>query len=251
MKKRTHPEFLLLCERLFGLSTTDYSLDTYKGSNEYYLFRCKKHNKEYSQRPCKHLESGNGCVLCQHEKIRKTLLSSNETFIENANKKHGVGRYDYSKVNRQRSHDNQELGCNTCNYWFFQEVSNHLKGHGCPRCGHVAACLKSHKLSYDVEGTLYLIEIRDNKGNVCYKVGVSTDISNRFTGHLSKYEINILDSHKGKIGDMLYVEHELLTEVNDYDNYPLWLPSYFSGKYECFVCSKEEALSIWNSVVDG
>ena len=59
-----------------------------------------------------------------------------EEFIERANKKHGIGRYDYSKINYVNNSTNVTIVCHNHNepYEFEQTPNNHLRGKGCPIC---------------------------------------------------------------------------------------------------------------------
>lgn len=53
-------------------------------------------------------------------------------FIEKANKIH-TGKYTYSKVRFKSNRDIVEIKCKKHGY-FFQSVTNHLTGSGCPDC---------------------------------------------------------------------------------------------------------------------
>lgn len=66
-------------------------------------------------------------------------------FINRASKIHN-NVYDYTKVKYTTSHNKVEIICKIHGA-FFQESNDHLKGHGCPRCGtnQVSILLSSNK----------------------------------------------------------------------------------------------------------
>ena len=84
-------------------------------------------HKPFPQTPNNHL-SGKGCKICG---IKKLTL---EEFIERANEIHGIGTYDYSKVNYVDMKTNVTIICPKHGD-FPQTPSNHLSGKGCSTCG--------------------------------------------------------------------------------------------------------------------
>ena len=66
------------------------------GVNVEIVCRVEGH-KPFPQTPSNHLQ-GKGCKVCAIERRTNKRKLTTEKFIEKANKKHGVGRYDYSKV---------------------------------------------------------------------------------------------------------------------------------------------------------
>lgn len=74
-----------------------------------------------------HLFRGQGCPKCG-----KNYRLTTEDFIEKARKVHG-DKYDYSKVDYVRTHDNVTIIC-PIHGEFQQMPSNHLKGEGCLKC---------------------------------------------------------------------------------------------------------------------
>ena len=87
----------------------------------------------FMQRPNDHLRN-HGCPKCgtksTHEKQKLTL----EEFIEKANEVHGVGTYDYSESIYVSYHEKIKIICPK-HGGFWQDVSSHLQGEGCPKCG--------------------------------------------------------------------------------------------------------------------
>lgn len=70
-----------------------------------------------------------------------------EKFIEEAIKKHGLGRYDYSEVNYINAQKHVPIKCNVCGRVFEQTPNKHLLGRGCPYC----ACNKRKTLEQFLE----------------------------------------------------------------------------------------------------
>ena len=115
----------------------DYHKSVYLHSDKKVEIKCRiKGHDSFPQTPHSHL-NGEGCKLCgiknRTDKKRMTL----KEFIEKANKIHGIGRYDYSKVNYIDSDTEVLIICHnhkTPNI-FPQKPSEHLKGKGCRICG--------------------------------------------------------------------------------------------------------------------
>ena len=63
--------------------------------------------------------------------MRKLTL---EDFIAKSIEKHGLDRYNYSKVNFQGTSKKVTIICNKCSHVFEQLANNHLRGQGCPEC---------------------------------------------------------------------------------------------------------------------
>lgn len=63
------------------------------------------------------------------------VINKTEVFIENAKKKHGEDRYDYSKVDYVNNRTKVIIICNEHGE-FLQSPSNHSSSeHGCYLCG--------------------------------------------------------------------------------------------------------------------
>lgn len=111
----------------------DYSLVKYVNNKTKVKIICPTHG-EFEQSPKKHLE-GKGCYFCGIEKIKEKTIKSNDTFIDEAKKKHN-DKYDYSLVNYVNSHSKTEFICPEHGI-FEQAPYSHLSGNGCPKCGSV------------------------------------------------------------------------------------------------------------------
>lgn len=107
----------------------DYSKVEYVNTKTKVCIICPIHG-EFWTTPNKHLSSKQGCAECAGNKKINT-----EMFIEKARKIHG-DKYDYSKVEYL---NNQTLVTIICKEHgeFQQRPKDHLKGQGCPTCGHL------------------------------------------------------------------------------------------------------------------
>ena len=127
----TLEEFIEKANYVQGIGTYDYSESEYINSNIPIKIICPKHGV-FWQVPSTHL-SGEGCYDCGIEKIIKEKTYTLEEFIEKANKKQGIGTYDYS--------ESEYINCMTpikiiCpkHGAFWQRPVQHLQGGGCPIC---------------------------------------------------------------------------------------------------------------------
>ena len=113
----------------------DYSKVKYANNSTKVCIICPDHG-EFWQVPNSHL-SGKGCPECG--KLQNTDKRRGDTanFIKKAREVHG-DKYNYSKVEYRSV---KEKVCIICpkHGEFWQEVDNHLQGHGCPKC----ACIVS------------------------------------------------------------------------------------------------------------
>ena len=82
--------------------------------------------------PLNHLR-GEGCISCWEEKKATLYNLTLEEFIKRANEVHGIGRYDYSKVNYINMNTNVIITCPKHGD-FPQTPLNHLQGCGCKKC---------------------------------------------------------------------------------------------------------------------
>ena len=144
----------------------DYSKVKYVNNHTKVCIICPEHG-EFWQRPNSHLQGG-GCSKCYVEKKRKILSSDTEDFIKKAREVqcyccskcaneatddrcrsslsdfitkarevHG-DKYDYSKVDYVKSSIKVCIICPEHGE-FWQTPNSHLRGCGCPKCGHNAS----------------------------------------------------------------------------------------------------------------
>lgn len=88
---------------------------------------CNKHNI-FTQIAFVHLQ-GHGCPDCGGHKQKNT-----DSFIEAAEKKHGIGTYGYSYVDYKDTKTEILIECFKCNIIFSQKPWSHLRGYGCKNC---------------------------------------------------------------------------------------------------------------------
>lgn len=139
--KITFEEFIKRANNIHNYKY-DYSKVKYVNNDTNVIIICHNHDIpfEFKQKPIKHLQ-GQGCPICNNR------LMNTKIFIEKANKIHGVGKYDYSKVNYVNAHAKIIIICPKHGE-FFQAPNNHLMGENCPECGNEIKCEKL-KLTLD------------------------------------------------------------------------------------------------------
>ena len=84
------------------------------------------------------MQQSNDEIYCIMAKL------TTEEFIKKAREVHG-DRYDYSKVEYTNNQTPVEIVC-SIHGAFIQRPSNHLRGNGCPQCGHATIIAKSRAL---------------------------------------------------------------------------------------------------------
>ena len=128
-ERLTTSEFIEKAKKIHS-DKYDYSKVDYKKSYIKVCIICPEHG-EFWQTPGNHLY-GYGCSKCAIQKNSKKRTSNAVEFIKKARKIHG-DRYDYSKVEYKGT---EEKVCIICpeHGEFWQLPTNHLGGHGCPKC---------------------------------------------------------------------------------------------------------------------
>ena len=122
-------EFIEKSKILYG-DKYDYSHVEYINDNKKVSIYCKIHKEFFTKSPKAHLE-GSRCKKCLYDSLKLT----NEQFIEKARAIHGY-KYDYTKVNYEKSQIKVEIICPTHGS-FFQIPNSHLSGSGCIKCGNI------------------------------------------------------------------------------------------------------------------
>jgi very-short-patch-repair endonuclease len=110
----------------------DYSNVVYVRTKEKVEIICRvEGHKPFLMTPEKHYLRGQGCSYCSGKHKYTT-----EEFIEESNKIHGIGRYDYSKTKYINGGTKVIIICHNHNkpYEFSQFANVHLQGHGCKKC---------------------------------------------------------------------------------------------------------------------
>ncbi len=127
-RKFTTEIFIKKAIQKHGGKKYGYEFVQYENSHSYVKIKCNKCNLIFKQKACEHLQ-GKGCAGCAG---RKKLTT--QEFIERAQKINGIKKFDYTKVKYVTSKDEVKIKCNTCNSFFLQRASTHLKGGGCGNC---------------------------------------------------------------------------------------------------------------------
>lgn len=117
-----------------------YHKSVYVKSKEKLLIECRNGHC-FPKTPNDHL-NGIGCSHCSGKRKLTT-----ETFIEEANKIHGLGRYDYSKVKYVNNYTEVIIICKKHGN-FKMKPNEHLQGHGCKICGNIK-CHEKLKLTLE------------------------------------------------------------------------------------------------------
>ena len=132
--KSNTEEFIKRANEIHGIGRYDYSEVKYVNNSTDVWIICHNHVTPYKfpQTPSDHL-SGRGCRICANKKISESKKLTLEEFIEKANEVHGLGTYDYSKVNYIDIKTNVIITC--LKHGDFPQVpSDHLSGCGCRKC---------------------------------------------------------------------------------------------------------------------
>lgn len=124
--------FIQKAQKIHG-TKYDYSKTIYMKTSEKVKIICPIHGL-FFQRPNDHLDRS-GCPKCGWghsvwNEDRKLLL---EQFIIRSKKVHG-NKYNYSQTIYNGLNKKVIIGCPK--HGFFEQIAvNHMKGHGCPKCG--------------------------------------------------------------------------------------------------------------------
>jgi DNA-binding protein len=111
----------------YNYSKLEYKNLSYKG-----IIICPIHG-EFEQKLHSHLYQKHGCPKCAIEKRIKLKTKTKNNFINEANKVHN-NKYNYSKTEYKNNHTKVIIIC-PIHGNFKQSPKDHLKGHGCPKCG--------------------------------------------------------------------------------------------------------------------
>ena len=145
----------------------NYSNVSYVNNHTHVIIICNNHDEPYEflQIPNNHLRGARCCICYGNKK------STTEEFIKKSNDVHGVGTYDYSKVEYVGNHKNVIIICPKHGE-FSQTPNNHLRGHGCMICSGKQALTTEDfiKRAKEIHGDLYdysKVEYKNGKTKVC------------------------------------------------------------------------------------
>ena len=126
-KKKTHEEFI---KQMNIINSNIEILSQYQNNKTKVNCKCKICNHQWEARPDNLLHWG--CPRCRLVKISNKNRKTQEEFIEQATKVHN-NKYYYNNVNYIRDNVKVIITC-PIHGDFQQTPSNHLQGHGCPKC---------------------------------------------------------------------------------------------------------------------
>ena len=226
----------------------DYSESIYTHSKIKLKIKCIDCDLFFFQSSNHHLK-GHGCAHCAKKetasKNRKTL----DAFIVQANKIHGLGRYDYSKSSYTSAVKPLLIGCNECGVDFRQTPNIHLSNHGCPDCAKNLTGWNKRRFKKLCENknrtsSFYLIKCF-NENEVFYKIGItSTSIKSRFPRSAMPYKYKELLFLSDTPEVIWGLEKTLIKALKDFRYSP---KISFNGETECF---SERAIDVIRSLCD-
>lgn len=111
----------------------DYSKVLYKDCNSKIIIICPEHG-EFIQTPRSHIR-GSGCPICANKISASNKRKNLSQLIVEFNKKHN-NKYKYDSIKEDDYKNNKSKIPIICPIHgiFFQSVSKHLSGQGCPKC---------------------------------------------------------------------------------------------------------------------
>jgi len=146
-KRLIKDEFIKRSQEKHG-NKYDYNLVNYTNSKSKIKLFCKECKIFFEQEAKSHMK-GSGCKYCAF----KDQTTNITELINKFKQIHGV-KYDYSLVDYKNSQTKIKILCNKCKLYFFQKPSDHLRGHGCPKCNEskgenrVAKCLTENNINF-------------------------------------------------------------------------------------------------------
>lgn len=140
VKKLTTEEWVEKARGVHG-ERYDYSKTEYRNAKTSVKIICHVHGV-FLQVPHSHL-AGCGCPTCGVESRATSSRLTLEEFLARAREKHGE-IYDYSEVQFSNVDSSINIRCQQHGV-FTQRVMSHLRGNGCPSCGHEQTAQKKLK----------------------------------------------------------------------------------------------------------
>lgn len=237
--KRTEPdEFITRCREKHE-DKYDYSLTKYIRGDDKIKIICPSHG-EFYQRASKHLFGGKGCAKCGDERAKSLNTSSIEQNIIDFKNVHG-DRYDYSKIQKLKCNQKIEIGC-PIHGAFFQSITGHKSGSGCPACAKIlAVCVKEKvkiKEAYLIPCSVYTYKFSNEYENF-YKVGISWNIKRRTTDFKRYYNTERLFLADLNIPNSILIEDKVLKFLKPFQYFP---DKKFAGYSECFTIDPTETV---------
>jgi len=200
-KTFSHEKVIKLFRKAHG-DKYDYSKVKYKKLKAKVIIICPIHG-EFKQAAGSH-STGSGCESCSSLTAGLKTKKTTAEFIKQANEVHN-GKYDYSKTEYHRAHDEVIIICLEHGE-FEQAPHSHIKGSGCISCA---------KSGFDPgkPGILYYVSVNDGQA---YKIGITNQtIQQRFRTDISKITV-IQTTWYSNGGDCRRAETEILRIFKDH-----------------------------------
>ena len=186
----------------------DYSISKYIGVRRKVDIICRVHGV-FSVSAGNHIHRKSGCMKCSMAFKPQTQPISNEKFISRATKVHN-NKYDYSKVIYKHMHSKIKIICKHHGE-FTQEAHSHVKGHGCPTCGHYISSGETKWLdSLGITNRNVWIKLKHRSVNVD---GFNPDSNTIYEfygdywhGNPNKYDAQDINKKNGKTFGELYLK---------------------------------------------
>ncbi len=200
-----------------------YDLTNFSGTRSSINIFCKKHDSYFEQVAVTHLKSKGGCPICKSEVTSKTFLSNTKEFIEKALAKHD-SYYDYSKAEYTGNKDKIIITC-PVHGDFEQRPNDHLSGCGCIKCSvnersyyNIPFAEANKESLKEVEGVLYILNLKDSKDNSFIKIGLSKEVDKRVPKIIKESGFNLVKSEYFSLSlyDAIILEQTLIRKLKQY-----------------------------------
>lgn len=208
-KRLTFQDFLKRAHQQFGHRFTydPWSWDTHNniGLKKLRLL-CPDHGWQETN-PVNHLQSPLGCPTCGNFLAGDQRRLSTEEFIARSVSRHN-GKYSYERATYTNAADKVTVTCPEHGD-FSQVASNHMAGHGCPRCS-------PGGFDPDLPAIVYYIRIDASHGAL-YKIGITNlTVRERYPNSSDRERITTIREWSYEVGSEAAAhERRVLDEFND------------------------------------
>lgn len=211
----------------------DYSLSKYDGSESVVSVICQKHGV-FNQVASVHL-AGHGCKGCANDATSLSTAKDIDHFLLRAKVAHG-NTYDYSESVYKGVKKKIKIKCRDHGF-FYQDVSNHLAGKGCPKCGLSGFSRSSYndlcKRRHKGKSNIYLIKCF-NENEEFFKIGITSSkrVNLRFPSKKSMpYNYHVVFFLQ-ESSDFIWSIERKIHNINKKNKYKPKI--YFAGETECY-----------------
>lgn len=211
----------------------DYSLSKYDGYDSIVSIICQKHGV-FNQVASVHL-AGHGCKGCAIDSLSSSTTKNIDHFLSKAKAVHG-DVYDYSYSVYSKTKDKIKIRCRDHGF-FYQDVSNHLAGKGCPKCGLSGFSRSSYndlcKRRHKGKSNIYLIKCF-NENEEFFKIGITSSkrVNLRFPSKKSMpYNYKVVFFLQ-ESSDFIWDIERKIHNINKKNKYKPKI--YFAGETECY-----------------